>query len=318
MGENTKIEWATHTFNPWMGCTKVASGCTHCYAEAFTKRYGKAEWGPNGTRVKTSDANWRKPLKWNREAQGAAERPRVFCASLADVFEDWKSEVRDSHGNVLVRADWAAGVERRITLDDVRYELFALIDATPWLDWLLLTKRPENVQGMWPDARRMPAGDPFAMNGYRPNVWLLTSIAMQADADENVPKLLACGDLVPVLGLSIEPMLGPIDIASAVVKRRLGDPQPNWVIAGGESGPGARPCNIAWIRSIIEQCRAADVSCFVKQLGSNCVVDRADDVGSDIHCLLKKTLRDKKGGDPDEWPEDLRVREFPRTATAKV
>lgn len=361
MAENSKIEWTTHTFNPWIGCAKVAAGCTHCYAEAMVNRYQMATWGPHGTRVNTSEANWRKPLKWNRDALQSGERPRVFCASLADVFEDFSGWVLDMHGNVVgqcLHCDCrelgttpacpphcarCGGPMTNATLDDLRRDLFALIDATPHLDWLLLTKRPENVLRMWPQARHMPAGDPYRLDDYRPNVWLLTSIATQADADRNVPLLLRCRDLAPVLGLSIEPMVGPVDIGQAIYSQHdraamdnqylepLGGnsrAKVDWVIVGGESGPQARPCNAEWARGIIEQCADASCPVFVKQLGAH-VVARNDDVAEWFdhvgHLDMEATerfqgaigrvrgFRDPKGGDTSEWPSDVRVREFPAT-----
>lgn len=159
MAENSKIEWTHHTFNPWMGCTKVSPACKHCYAERdMDHRYGKVAWGPNGTRVLTSDANWTKPLKWNREAESSGVRARVFCASLADLFEDWQGPILNNKGERLwidtASATWLfaskedserselarqRGVEAG-TMNDVRQRLFALIDQTPNLDWLLLTK----------------------------------------------------------------------------------------------------------------------------------------------------------------------------------
>lgn len=267
MGENTTIEWTDHTFNPWIGCAKVADGCTHCYAEAFAKRYGKAVWGPHGTRIKTSDAYWQQPISWNRSTESYPRRQRVFCASLADVFEDWDGPIHDHHKEILGKpvyastqgsiAEWSG--ERRITMKELRRDLFALIDATPHLDWLLLTKRPENILRIWPQARHMPAGDPFKLNGYRPNVWLLTSIATQTDADRNIPELLKCRDLVPVLGLSCEPLLGPIDLSHHSPL--------DWIIVGGESGPHARPMHPEWARSLRDQCQTANVPFFFKQWG---------------------------------------------------
>lgn len=145
MAENSTIEWTTHTFNPWIGCTKVSAACDNCYAEAWAERFKQVEWGPHGARKRTSDANWQKPIKWNREAEGAAERPRVFCASLADVF--------DNHKSIL--PEWRA-------------DLWSLIRDTPKLDWLLLTKRPQNVNRYIPQEWRD--------NGWPPNVWLGTTV----------------------------------------------------------------------------------------------------------------------------------------------
>lgn len=121
MAENSGIEWTHHTFNPWIGCTKVSPACDQCYAEEWNRRYeGGKNWGPHADRRKTK--SWSAPLKWNREAEAKGLRYRVFCASLADVF--------DNHKSIL--PEWRA-------------ELWLLIKATPHLDWLLLTKRPQNI-----------------------------------------------------------------------------------------------------------------------------------------------------------------------------
>jgi protein gp37 len=128
MAQNSKIEWTDHTFNPWVGCTNVSPGCDHCYAEAWSKRSGLVKWGKNPRR-RTSEAYWRAPMKWQAASRSFSiqngRRQRVFCASLADVFEN-KAD-----------AEW-------------RSDLFQLIAATPALDWLLLTKRPQNIEKMLP------------------------------------------------------------------------------------------------------------------------------------------------------------------------
>lgn len=264
MAATSKIEWTHATFNPWIGCAKVAAGCEHCYAEAFAKRTGKAQWGVNGTRVKTGEAYWRQPLKWNSEAAAAGERRRVFCASLADVFEDWRGPILDHHGEPLwCRADELTSEPhtlsrsgyRPATIGDVRRMLFNLIDATPHLDWLLLTKRPENVRDMLERVLILEqGGDPanarfFEMHGeddpHTPlanhinealagnepfsNVWLGTSIANQSDADRNVAPLLGCRALTPVLFVSAEPLLGQIDIRRYLTGR---DDQGNSAVCG--------------------------------------------------------------------------------------
>jgi protein gp37 len=336
MATETKIEWTDHTFNPWIGCTKVHAGCTHCYAESYAKRYGKAQWGPQGTRVKTSESYWKQPLKWEanaarqvirarREGVPMPERPRVFCASLADVFEDWTDAMQDH------RCEDLAGYQ---TMPDVRRDLFALIDATPHLDWLLLTKRPENVRTMYVPHLLEKVRGHVSQNegdGYRirqrSNVWIGTSISDQATADEYIPRLLQLRDLTPVLFLSVEPLLGPVDLGFDRCIPNGGDMHDpstcglareecrcllDWVIVGGESGHNARPCNIAWIRSIVGQCKAAGVPCFVKQLGSQPTGDWGS--GDRPFFAGHWRLRDSKGGDPDEWPEDLRVRHFPEVS----
>lgn len=353
MAENSKIQWTHHTFNPWSGCSKVHAGCTHCYAEVnYSVKMRGVKWGPNGTRVKT--ANWSEPLKWNRAAEKAGERHRVFCASLADVFEDWQGPILDHHGNQL----WHNGNGRyeaaehsyyaAVTMDDLRRDLFALIDATPNLDWLLLTKRPENIVRMWQPISREIWGKRYQDTNafdpewqptkeqrsglYRPNVWLGTSISDQPTADKFAPELLACRDLSPVLFLSAEPLLGPVNafdyLRGNSYQQWANGGGPNqcrhgiaaglrcndcshidWVIVGGESGGHARACNAEWIESLVTQCRDAAVPCFVKQLGSN-------HWGESPECgFARVPLEDSKGGDWDEWPESWRVRQFPVEAT---
>jgi protein gp37 len=252
MGENSKIEWCHHTFNPWIGCTRVSPGCQHCYAESLAKRFNKAEWGPTAQRVRTSDDNWRKPFAWNRKASREGVRYRVFCASLADVFEA---------NDQLV--DW-------------RLSLFGMIQETPNLDWLLLTKRPENVNDMVPAHWRN-------VNHWPANVWIGTSVENQEQADKRIPVLLD----VParVRFLSCEPLLGPVDLSGRTVDGVWIDPEYaaldynlgdivrdegwpiHWVIVGGESGIGARPMNPTWVRSLRDQCVAAGVPFLFKQWG---------------------------------------------------
>lgn len=242
MAENTKIEWADHTFNPWTGCTKVGPGCDHCYAEGWAKRSGQVQWGPGTARRRTSAANWKKPLAWNAEAERLGVRYRVFCASLADVFDN------------EVPAEWRA-------------DLFWLIHSTPSLDWLLVTKRIGNAAGMMRAAMLEidPSGEwpaPW------PNVWLGITVVNQSEADRDIPKLLSTPAAVRFL--SMEPLLGPVDIA-----RWLDDGSNemalastlSWVIVGGESGPGARPMHPQWARDIRDQCEAAGVPFLFKQWG---------------------------------------------------
>lgn len=338
MGENSKIEWTTHTFNPWRGCTKVAAGCAHCYADKQAKRNPSTLgiWGNDGTRVLASDAMWREPIKWNKAAacdcharQDLGERhlqscpqsnrPRVFCASMADVFEDWKGEIRNHAGRVLHRCSAGHilpldsvrvnGIEcdagctllaHPLTMDDARSDLFKLIDDTPNLDWLLLTKRPQNIRRFAYDAWTEKVSGHISQNEGdgrrwkpRKNVWLGTSIATQEDADRNIPELLKCRDLSPVLFLSCEPLLGPVELMyppslfpngpqMCCNGRDCGcqgmpiDPWPwfypkdnriDWVIAGGESGPHARPMHPAWARSLRDQCKLAGVPFHFKQWG---------------------------------------------------
>lgn len=248
MAENTAIEWADHTFNPWVGCTKVSPGCDHCYAESWAKRAGKAagvQWG--GERRRTSEANWRKPLQWNQLSEqwvrNGGQRARVFCSSLADVFDN------------QVPPQW-------------RQDLFELIRQTPHLDWLLLTKRIGNAVPM------VRSHGAIAGNGTRylpDNVWLGATIVNQVEADRDVPKLLRMrAELgARVLFVSIEPMLGPIDLRPMFEHRadQHGDTGVHWVIVGGESGPGARPMHPDWARSLRDQCAEAGVPFLFKQWG---------------------------------------------------
>jgi len=304
MGENSEISWTDHTFNPWMGCQKVSPACTHCYAERdMDHRFGKVAWGTNGTRVVTSEANWRKPLRWNSIAGKSGVRPRVFCASLADVFEDWRGQIRHSSGVpmwMMHEANgqayrWGAGhvlddpaSGRPLVMDDLRNRLFQLIDYTPHIDWLLLTKRPENIQRMW-------WGD--TLTGFRPchrsNVWIGTSVENQEFAAKRIPELLKCRRLSPVLFLSCEPVVGHINLPGEVACPYCEDACPDpetgvvecsicdgggvrsdqlefefdWVIAGGESGPNARPADPDWFRSLRDQCKTARVPFHFKQWG---------------------------------------------------
>ena len=243
MAKNSKIEWCDHTFNPWLGCTRVSPGCVNCYAESFVRRYGKAEWGSTAQRVRTSPANWREPLAWNRKALREGRRYKVFCASLADVFED------------------------NPQLTEWRYDLWALIDRTRHLDWLLLTKRPENIAEMLPLIWLESEGIP-------PNLWLGTSVENQESADKRIPELLKLPAAVRFL--SCEPLLGPLDLSWYLAPRFAADdprhePWRNgveWVICGGESGPKARPMHPDWARRLLNQCNTAGVPFFYKQHGA--------------------------------------------------
>jgi protein gp37 len=294
MSENTKIEWADHTFNPWIGCTKVGPGCDNCYAKAdFEDRKHRVVWGAGHPRSRTSIANWKQPVKWNRHAgvmQNAwdigvqmhdgdeaaciaagfikPQRPKVFCASLADVFDN------------EVDPQW-------------RVDLFELIAKTPHLDWLLLTKRIGNARDMLNATVETMA---HGINDWDylpwPNVWIGVTIVNQEESDRDIPKLLA----VPAAKrfLSMEPLLGPVELprfcacgcmkpvkqaireatngpsamnadqADAAIKKTLGL---DWVIVGGESGPDARPMHPDWARSLRNQCVAAGVPFLFKQWG---------------------------------------------------
>ncbi len=287
----TKIEWADHTFNPWIGCTKVSAGCDNCYAAVSTPaRVQGIQWGVGKPRIRTSERNWNQPKKWDaalavqfsvwkqlkQEWKMSDERlvelgfiqpkrERVFCASLADVFDN------------EVPPEW-------------RRDLFELIGETPYLDWLLLTKRIGNATDMI-NASKLDDGP---MEPWH-NLWIGATVVNQVEADRDIPKLLA----VPAAKrfLSIEPMLGEIDLylptkvwggnrcnhcchgdrcddsshydrkqcpyCRGTGNKRIVD----WVICGGESGPGARPMHPAWARSLRDQCAVAGVPFFMKQWG---------------------------------------------------
>lgn len=304
MSKNTKIEWCDHTFNPWEGCQKAGPGCDHCYAEARNARFAGGQainFGPGAPRRRTSEANWRLPVKWNAEAERLGIRYRVFCASLADVFDN------------EVDPQWRA-------------DLFDLIAKTPNLDWLLLTKRIGNAKTMMADALHLqPEANRDGMIWPLPNVWIGATIVNQEEADRDIPKLLQ----VPAAKrfLSMEPLLGPVDLGRWIGDEdchtcgarffgdeiRIGwrdsdpavavdfetDPEDendirrlcpkcgqrdncgevgeideekrggglHWVIVGGESGHNARPMHPDWARSLRDQCQAAGVPFLFKQHG---------------------------------------------------
>jgi protein gp37 len=222
----TKIEWAHFTFNPWWGCARVSPACQHCYAEALAKRYGHGVWGKTAGRRFFGDDHWAEPLKWNRKAERAGVRYRVFCASMADVFED------------------------RLDLESDRWRLWQLIEATPHLDWMLLTKRPENITWMVPVT--------WAVD-WPANCWAGATAENQEWARLRLPHLLK----VPagVRFVSYEPALGPLDLSPIEV---LGL---HLLIAGGESGHGARPAHPDWFRQARYLCQTAGLAFHFKQWG---------------------------------------------------
>ncbi len=228
VAKNSQIEWTHHTFNPWWGCTKVSPACDNCYAELWAKRVGQQIWGADAPRRLFNEAHWREPLLWNEEAHLSGRRARVFCASMADVFE------------------------RRAELNDQRIRLWALIQRTPWLDWLLLTKRPQNIGGMVPWTNEWPQ-----------NVWLGTSVENQTFAERRLPILLR--HHAAVRFLSCEPLLGPLDLQPWFNRKGLFPI--DWVIAGGESGPNSRPMHPDWPKSLLQQCQDYSVPFHFKQWG---------------------------------------------------
>ncbi len=294
MAEKTGIAWTRSTMNPWIGCTKVGPGCDHCYAEAqdSRKRWGAAtHWGPGVPRYRISPANWAQPIAWNKKAAKSGEPWRVFCASLADVFD-----------NEVAQA-W-------------RQDLWHLIGQTPHLSWLLVTKRIGNVRSMVPGVW---------LDKFPRNVRLLITVCNQEEADRDIPKLLA---LPCKNGISYEPALGPVNFhrnsSGGIYHAHRGI---EWIIVGGESGSKARPFDLAWARSTVAQCKEAGVPVFVKQLGRYPMPESDDLSGhrskghsfyrgwtlrycdEDEHVAVD--LKDRAGADPAEWPSDLRVREIP-------
>ena len=221
MSADSKIEWTDHTFNIVWGCTKVSPGCKHCYADSFAKRTGHDVWGADKPRRVLSDNNWAQPIKWNAVAARKGQMARVFCSSMADVFEDHPTNAEQ------------------------RKRLWPLIRSTPWLQWLLLTKRPENVRGMVPETW---------LSEWPANVLPGTTVEDQEWFDKRSP----CLATVPSPWfLSYEPALGPIDFGGLVGV--------SWLIVGGESGGGARPMSEEWVSSARDQATKARVAFFYKQ-----------------------------------------------------
>lgn len=284
--KNSAIGWTDHTFNPWIGCTKVDELCAHCYAEQMMDlRYGRVEWGPGRPRSRTSAEYWKQPLRWNREQQnkymeraaGAPipHRPRVFCASLADWLDD------DG-----VPIEWLT-------------DLLALIRSTPNLDWLLLTKRPEKWSVRLLHAAVYMAGYRDGQTTYKPtapemigasmawawtrgtppsNVWIGTSVGTQRGVEKRVPELLKIPARVRFL--SCEPLLEEISLRNVTIGKNSGIPTCparcdhidalqlpiHWIICGTESGPKRRAMNLDWARSLRDECKAAGVPFFLKQI----------------------------------------------------
>jgi len=294
MGRDSKIQWCDHSFNAWLGCQQAGPGCRLCYAEAWARRSGLVRFGPGEPRRRTSAANWRQPLKWQAEAAAFAEahgrRQRVFGDSLNDVLDN------------AVPPEW-------------RSELWRLVRATPDLDWLFVTKRIGNAPGLLPED----------WGGGYPNVWLIATVCDQHEADRDVPKLKAVPAVIR--GLSVEPQLALVTLLDHLYvnltptgrfrtrdgRRQLqfaadglaGDL--HWVVVGGESGAWseATPFDLEWARALVRQCGGAGVPVFVKQLGRRPVLEG-----------VPVALADPAGGEPAEWPADLRVREWPRSVAA--
>jgi protein gp37 len=251
MAQDSRIEWTHHTFNPWWGCRKVSPACLHCYAETWAKRLALDLWGSNTSRRFFKDEYWQQPLKWNRAAERAGVHRRVFCASMADVFEG------------------------RAELNEWRDRLWPLIHATPYLDWLLLTKRIHNVHRMVP------------WRDWPTNVWLGTTAENQRWADRRIPQLLHIPARVRFV--SAEPLLGPIKLAHLLdngAANRL-----HWLIAGGESGHAARPTHPTWVRNLRDECQENQIAFHFKQWGH-----WAPSVPKGVLARQQVALEDEKAG----------------------
>lgn len=239
MAEASAIAWTDSTFNPWIGCMKVSAGCDFCYAEdMMDKRYHRVEWGQRktdettpsvGTRSRTSPQYWRQPITWNKHFAAFqakhGRRQRVFCASLADVFDN------------QVEERW-------------RTDLWKLIWDTPNLDWLLLTKRPENIEDMLPESWQSHANE-------WSHVWLGTTCENQENYDRRWPILSR--SRARVRFISYEPAIGPLHIGNY-------QSVPDWLICGGESGKSFRPMDSAWARNLKFECEHYEVPFFMKQI----------------------------------------------------
>jgi len=255
MAENTAIEWARHTFNPWTGCTKVSPACDNCYAEGWAKRSGHVEWGAKADRRRTSDATWLKMIKWNEEAHKNGEMHTVFACSLADIFDNHKS----------IEQSW-------------RDDFWDYVRRCKNLIMLLLTKRPQNIKKYLPDF----------WDEIKGRVWLGTTVENQWECDRRIPVLAEYKNNCAGTFISMEPLLefvdllyptgvwpdGPQSCCSGHECGCMGQPtEPpllyyvDWVICGGESGPGSRPSNVHWFDDIQHQCQRNRVPFFFKQHG---------------------------------------------------
>lgn len=246
MGEKTGILWCHHTFNSWWGCQKLNQECANCYAATWANRMGFSNlWGPKKTSERRffEDHHWNEPLTWNRKAEKAGERRRVFLGSMMDIFEDFPG------------------------LNEQRERVYKLIESTPWLDWMLLTKRIENGFHMFPER--------WLFNLPR-NVWMGITAGTQKSFDESWPILQSLTHAYPfqVIYISAEPLLEKVDYSEAFDDDNIGDEDASyflrpvdWIIAGGESGAKARPCHPDWVRSIREQCKETETKFMFKQWG---------------------------------------------------
>ncbi len=251
----TTISWTDYTFNPWIGCAKVSPGCLNCYAEKMANHRSNwgVTWGVNGSRVRTSEATWKNPIKWNRQAEEEKRRARVFCSSLADVFED------------------------RNDLLPVRKDLFEIIRNTPHLDWLLLTKRPENISKMLPS----DWGKGWS------TVWLGTSTEDQIRYDLRINSLLSVPAKIHFL--SAEPLIGELKIKHGK------EDGLDWVIVGGESGGNFREMDLNWARTVRDDCKRLGVTFFFKQHSAYQPKSKGELLDEKAHKAWPTTIKLKVG-----------------------
>lgn len=262
MGKETGISWTDHTFNPWWGCTRYSPGCDHCYAEELDKHWYPVtelvqiggvdveqkramHWGPDSPRREMSEKYWGDPVKWNAEAfKKFGRRARVFCGSMCDLMDK----------------DAPAGRRER---------LWSLVNATPDLLWLFLTKRPENYDLYLPGI--------FTHF----NAMLMFTAESQKYYDLRLPHAIKAAQKRGLkTGVSYEPALGALDLRgyspSGLILSRDLYSYPNWVIVGGETGHGRRPFEQAWAETVREQARALDIPFFMKQFSAKTPKEAAD------------------------------------------
>lgn len=224
MSQKTKIPYCDHTFNCWWGCTKVSDGCKLCYAETLAKRTGFDIWGNDKPRRLFGEKHWQEPLTWNKQAAAKGIKETVFCGSMCDVFEP--------------RGD----------LDKERWRLWKLIEDTPNLIWLLLTKRPEYLHTQVPQS--------WLTDKLPENVWLGVTV----ESDKYLDRVEFLLGMNAKIFVSCEPLLSNIQFEELLWSIR-------WMIVGGESGAGARPMDIEWARDLRHQCGFFRIPYFFKQLG---------------------------------------------------
>ncbi len=307
----TSIEWTQRpgtkgeVWNPVTGCTKVSQGCANCYAENVAKRFWEHQYAaveiPGGTRPRsfTDVRTHPERLEWPLRST----KPRTyFVNSMSDLFHE---AIPDS----FVRT------------------VFDVMARSGQHTFIVLTKRPERMKALLNSSawiRDMVASGYGGPNGSLPNVWLGVSVEDQPTADARIPLLKETPAALRLV--SYEPALEAVDFIPHILPATDGMGGIDWVIVGGESGPGARRCDMEWVRTTVEQCAAWEVPCFVKQLGSHpwfglCgggfphdTVLKAQRAGGTIVTGWLPQLKSRKGGDPAEWPTDLRVQVFPEVS----